>query len=309
MRVLVVGSAVIDIVCKFEDDLKIKKDELTLKLGSKYNLDLIEFSVGGSALNVACNLANLDNEVSLVSRIGKDLYGNYILDFLKKHKVKSYLVYDKENTGFSVILMKDGEKIALVSKGASENLEVKDIKEEYVKNSDVIIATSCGKNSFQIYKRLFELSKKYNKFFVFNPSISVIRRERNLLKIFKDAELIILNDEEAKEITKKKSLNLAAKVLLKHFKRVIITLGKKGAIYFDEKNKIFQKAYKVKVVSTIGAGDSFTSAFVHYYFKTRNIAEALKFANAYAAINVMNFGSVVEAKEHEVLEFMRKFKQ
>ncbi|MEM5829940.1 MAG: carbohydrate kinase family protein [Candidatus Aenigmatarchaeota archaeon] len=309
MRALVVGSALIDIVCKFEDNVKVSKGKLILNLGSKYNLELIEFSVGGSALNVACTLSNLGNEVYLVSRVGKDLYANYILDFLKKHNVKSYISYDKESTGFSVILMKDGEKIVLASKGASENLEANDIKEEFVKNSDVIIATSCGKNSYEIYKKLFELSKKYNKFFVFNPSISVIRKEKRLLNIFKNAELIILNDEEAKEITNSKNINKAAKVLLKHFKRVIITLGKKGSVYYDLNSRIKQKAFNVKVVSTLGAGDSFTAGFVHYYFRFRNVEQALKFASAVAALNVMSFGSVVEAKEYEVLEFMRKFKQ
>ncbi|MFH7904041.1 MAG: carbohydrate kinase family protein, partial [Candidatus Aenigmatarchaeota archaeon] len=248
MKALVIGSALIDIVCKFEDNVKVSKDKLILNLGSKYNLDLIEFSVGGSALNVACTLSNLGNEVFLISRVGKDLYANYIFDFLKKHNVKYYIPYDKESTGFSVILMKNGEKVVLASKGASENLDVKDIKEEFIKKSDVIIATSCGKNSYEIYKKLFELSKKYNKFFVFNPSISVIRREKRLLNIFKEAELIILNDEEAKELTKTNSIDRAAKVLLKHFRRVIITLGKKGSVYYDFNSKIKQKAFKVRVV-------------------------------------------------------------
>ncbi|MFH7903763.1 MAG: PfkB family carbohydrate kinase, partial [Candidatus Aenigmatarchaeota archaeon] len=60
-----------------------------------------------------------------------------------------------------------------------------------------------------------------------------------------------------------------------------------------------------RVVSTLGAGDSFTAGFVHYYFKVRDVKEALRFASAVAAINVMNFGSVVEAKEYEVLEFIK----
>lgn len=308
MRALVVGSSLIDIVCRFEDKIITKKNNLILNLGSKYNLDLIEFSVGGSALNIACDLANLNNEVSLISRIGKDIYGNYILETLKKYKVNPLIKIDKESTGFSVILLKNGEKIVLSSKGASENLEENDINEETIKKNDIIITTSCGKNSKKIYKKIFKLSKKYNKFFVFNPSISIIRKERNLLEIFSDGEIIILNEEEVKELTKKRNINKAARKLLKHFRRVIITLGKKGSIYFDYNNKIYQKAYKIKVVSTIGAGDSFTAGFVHYYFKTRNIIDSLKFASAYAAINVSNFGSIVEAKEFEVLDFIKKFK-
>lgn len=309
MKVLVVGSALIDIVCKIEDKIDLKSKKLIFNLGSKYNLSLIEFSAGGSALNVACDLSILGEKTFLVSRVGRDLYGNYILETLKKHGVTSLLKIDKKNsTGFSVILIKDGEKVVFSSKGASEELSEKDIKEENIKNSDVIIATSCGKKSRKIYKNLFSLSKKYNKFFVFNPSISIIRKEKKLLKIFKDAELIILNKEEALEITNKKSLIESAKKMLRHFKRVIITLGNDGCIYFDERTKIYKKAYKVKVVSTIGAGDSFTAGFVHYFFKTRNIEDSLDFASAYAAINVSNFGSIVNAKESQVLDFMRKYK-
>lgn len=310
MKALVIGSSIIDIVCKFGDRINNKNQNLILKLGSKYNLELIEFSVGGSALNVACDLSNLGNKVSLISRIGNDVYGDKIRETLERYKVKPLLKVDRENTGFSVILLKDGEKIVLISKGSSDNISEKDIEERYIVENDVIIVTSCGKNSRRIYEKVFNLCRKYRKIFVFNPSISVIRKERRLLDIFKSdrAELIILNDEEAKSITKKENLNQAAKKLLKHFKRVIVTLGEKGSIYYDDENKIYQKAYRVKVVSTIGAGDSFTAGFVHYFFKTRDIKASLNFASAYAAINVSSFGSIVEAKEKDVLNFMKNFK-
>lgn len=308
MRVLVVGSSLIDIVCRFEEKIKTRNKNLFLKLGSKYNLGLIEFSVGGSALNVACNLSNLGNISTLISRIGSDIYGNQILETLKKYRVNPLIKIDKSNTGFSIILLNNGEKIVLASKGASENLDEKDINEKSVMENDLVIATSCGKNSKRIYERLFKLCKKYNKIFVFNPSISIIKREKNLLKIFDLAELIILNEEEARALTKKNSINEASKYLLKYFKRVIITLGSKGSIYLDKTQKIYQKAYKVRVISTIGAGDSFTSGFIHYYYKYRDIKSALKFASVYAAINVSSFGSIVELKESEILNYFKLFK-
>jgi sugar/nucleoside kinase (ribokinase family) len=304
MKILVIGSAVIDIIANIEENVQ-EKNFLKLFIGSKYNLNIFRFDVGGSALNVAITLSRLGNNSYLFSKVGKDQFSKKILNFLKKENVNTrYVIRENVPTDSSIVLMKGGERTILVSHSASKTFSLKDIKESILKKFDFIISTSIFSNEAkEIYEKISEICEKNKINFVFNPSITVLRKF-DLREI--RGNFIILNDEEAKVLTKEKDINVAGKKLLKNFEIAIITLGKDGSILFKDNMKIYQNAFKVNIVSTLGAGDSFTAGFIHWYGKTKNLKESLKFASAVAAINLLDHSPIPNINsEKDVLNFLK----
>jgi ribokinase len=306
MKVLVIGSAVIDIVANIEENVQ-EKNFLKFLIGSKYNLNVFRFEIGGSAVNVASTLSRLGCSSYVLSKVGNDQFSKKILNFLKKENVKTkYIKKEKTLTDFSIVLMQRGERTILVSHTASKKFSKNDIKEKILKNFDFVISTSIFSNEAkEIYMKISEVCEKNKINFVFNPSITVLRKF-DLENVF--GKIIILNEEEAKCLTKEKSIKNAGKKLLKNFEIVIITLGEKGSILFKDNLKIFQKAFKVNLVSTLGAGDSFTAGFVYWYGKTRKLDESLKFATSTAAINLLDTSPIPNIKsEKDVLDFLNYY--
>ena len=306
MKALVIGSAVIDVIANIDEKVQ-EKNFLKLFIGSKYNLNIFRFDIGGSALNVAVTLSRLKNNSYLFSKVGKDQFSKKILSFLKKENVNTkYVIRENVPTDCSIVLMQGGERTILVSHSASKTFSLKDIKERIFKNFDFIISTSIFSNEAkEIYEKISEICEKNKINFVFNPSITIIRKF-DLREI--RGNFIILNDEEAKTLTKEKDINVAGKKLLNNFETVIITLGKDGSILFKDNLKIYQEAIKVNIVSTLGAGDSFTAGFVHWYSKTKNLKESLAFATATATINLLDPSPIPNIKsERDVLNFLNKY--
>ena len=306
MKILVIGSAVVDVIANIEENVQ-EKNFLKLFIGSKYNLNIFRFDVGGSALNVAITLSRLGNNSYLFSKVGKDQFSKKILNFLRKENVNTrYVIRENVPTDCSIVLMKGGERTILVSHSASKTFSLKDIKESILKKFDFIISTSIFSNEAkEIYEKISEICEKNKINFVFNPSITVLRKF-DLREI--GGNFIILNDEEAKVLTREKDINVAGKKLLKNFEIAIITLGKDGSILFKDNMKIYQNAFKVNIVSTLGAGDSFTAGFIHWYGKTRNLKESLRFASAVAAINLLDHSPIPNINsEKDVLNFLKYY--
>jgi len=305
MKVLTIGSAVIDIIASIEENVQ-EKNFLKFILGSKYNINVFNFEVGGSALNVSVTLSRLGNDSYLFTKLGNDNFSRKIINFLKKENVKTYIKKEKTLTDFSIVLMQSGERTILVSHSASKNFSEKDINEKIFKKIDFVIATSIFSNKAkEIYRKISEICEKNKVNFVFNPSITVLRKF-DLSEVF--GKIVILNDEEAKILTKEKDIIKAGKKLLKNFEIAIITLGKDGSILFKDNMKIYQSAFKVNIVSTLGAGDSFTAGFIHWYGKTKNLKESLKFASAVASINLLDYSPIPEINsERDVLNFLKYY--
>ncbi len=101
-----------------------------------------------------------------------------------------------------------------------------------------------------------------------------------------------MNEEEAEMLTKKKlPKSLEA---IKDFgpDTVIVTRGSKGCLAIHGNKLYEQKAYRVKVVDTTGAGDAFTAAFIYSLLRKDAMTFALKFASVCASLNVKSFGAV-----------------
>ena len=128
--VLVVGGIIIDLIARSEK-FKVVDGNICFPFDSKITLDELKEDIGGSAHNVAANLAELGTETYILGSVGKGDYGEEALKNLRVHGVNTKYVTLKEgSTGMSWFFFYNGEKTILTSRGANEFLGEKDLNTE-----------------------------------------------------------------------------------------------------------------------------------------------------------------------------------
>jgi sugar/nucleoside kinase (ribokinase family) len=310
--VLVVGGIIIDLIAMSEK-FKLIDGNICFPFDSKITLTELRKDIGGSAHNVAANLAELGTGTYILGSVGKGDYGEEALKNLRVHGVNTKYVTVKEgSTGISLVFLFNGEKTVLTSRGANELLGEKDLNPEVFEKIDALILTSLiSPDNIDLMKNVIKEAKRRNVSIVMNPSMSMVTHRSDELKYaMKNSDVIIMNGKESCMITGKGDVESAIEELKMYgAETVIITQDIKGSLV-AENGKIFRMpSYKVKVVDTTGGGDSYTAGFVHAKFRGYSTEEAVKFAGAVAALNIITPGASTDLPtEKEVIKFMETAK-
>ena len=277
-----IGAANLDIYGKSLIDLKPKYDH-----PSK-----ITTSVGGVTRNVLCNLSLLKIQTKLLATIGEDMFGKIILeDCIKNHiDINNVLKIKNESTGVFMQIFdnKNDMHMALCDMSINKNITVDYLtkNENLLKKAKIIffdpslpeesikyLITNFGE---KIY--LDPLSDEYAlKIKPFINKIYAIKPNKTELEILSD---IKINNEE--------DLNKACEILInKGIKKLYVTLGEKGALFFSKENKIRKKFKPVeKMVNASGAGDSFFATVIFGNIKNLTEEQSLELAMAAGILTV-----------------------
>ena len=307
--VLVVGGIIIDLIARSEK-FKVNDGNICFPFDSKITLQELSEDIGGSAHNVAANLANLGTDTYILGSIGKGDYGEEALKNLRIYGVSTKYVTLKEgSTGISLVFLVDGEKTVLTSRGANEFLGEEDLNPEVLDKIDTLILTSLvSTDNITLMKNLIKEAKRRDISMVMNPSMSMVTHRPDELKYaMKNSEVIIMNGKEACLITGEEDVESAIKELKDYgAETVIITQDVKGSLVAENSRVFRVPSYEVKVVDTTGGGDSYTAGFVHAKSEGYSTEEAVKFAGAVAALNIITPGASTDLPtETEVIEFMK----
>lgn len=306
--VLVVGGIIIDLIARSEK-FKVIDGNICFPFDSKITLKELKEDIGGSAHNVAANLAKLGTTTYILGSVGKGDYGEEALKNLRVHGVNiKYVTLKDVSTGISLVFLVNGEKTVLTSRGANELLGKKDLNPEIFEKIDTVILTSLvSSDNSDLMKKIVTEAKKRNISIVTNPSMSMItHRPEELKYAMKNSKVIIMNGKESCLITGKEDVESAVKELKKYgAETVIATQDVKGSLV-AENSEIFRiPSYKVKVVDTTGGGDSYTAGFVHAKYSGYSTEDAVKFAAAVAALNIITPGASTDLPtEEDVIKFM-----
>lgn len=259
MKTLVLGAAIVDIIMKIPRLPKSGEDILCTER---------KLTVGGCAYNVANILRGFNVKHDLFVPVGSGIYADIIRRKLNEDGYE-ILINDLEiDNGYCLCLVEDdGERSFITVNG----IEVKH-KKEWFDNlnmnqyENIYLAgyQLCGDNSDIIVDWLLKQSDK-NIFFAPGSVINNISKN-TLEKIFSINPILHLNEKEALEFTKKNNINDSILKLYELTKSVVfITVGERGVIFYDGKNITHIEGEKVKVVDTIGAGDSHIGAIISAY--------------------------------------------
>ena len=293
-----IGAANLDIYGKSLIDLKPKYDH-----PSK-----ITTSVGGVTRNVLCNLSLLKIKTKLLATIGEDMFGKIILEDCIKNNIdiNNVLKIKNESTGVFMQIFdnKNDMHMALCDMSINKNI-TKDYlikNENLLKNAKIIffdpslpdesIKYLIDNFGQKIY--LDPLSDEYaRKIKPYINKIFAIKPNKTELEIL--SEIKINNEDD---------LNKACEILInKGIKKLYVTLGDKGALFFSKEKKIRKKFKPVeKMVNASGAGDSFFATIIFGNIKNLKEEESLELAMAAGILTVKSSETISPDLSLENLE-------
>ena len=293
--VITIGSATRDVFAR-SGDIKIKKGKefatgkgACFALGSKLNLEEVNFSVGGGAINTAVTFANQGFYVAPIAQVGLDPEGEHILKKADKYRIHcDFIATDKKYlTSFSFILsLADGSRTVFRYKGASWHLKTSQIRwNEF--NAQWLYVNHMAGDSHKVLPKILKEAKKNGMQIAWNPGTTQLEKKKELQKLLGYADLFIVNQGEAAMVTgipyqKEKEIFKKLNNLMHGV--VIMTKGPRGVTVSDGKTMWFSGVLPLrKVVDRTGAGDAFGSGFVAALMKKPgDIENAIQFASANA---------------------------
>ena len=299
-RIVSLGSALQDIYLIDRDDFGSiefgnKSMFKSLEIGSKYDIDKLDFFIGGGGTNSAVTFARSGHEAIYFGNIAHDPAGEAILKKLDEEGIDtSYISYPRRGkTGCSIILLdsKSGERTVLTFRGASskfDNLKPSDL--DYVSPDWLYVTTLRG--DMGTILAFFEKAHDLGTKIMFNPGVLELENKRQLLGLLGDVDVLLLNKHEAASLVGGNLLEELLSKLKNYVKTVIITDGSMGGIATNgEKTYRFGIYEDVKIVDTTGAGDAFGSGFLAALLNGSSFKQSLVFASANSTSVVQHRGA------------------
>lgn len=279
---------------------------ICLRHGDKISISDINFSLGGSACNVAAGLDKLGYKTAIVSYLGADDHSAEIkkklncagieTKFIKiiKHIKPNYstiIVYKEERTVLLYRGLKDYSKLKLPKKIPAQWVYLGPVAEDFSDNYSTLISQAAQKGL---------------KIAVNPGHRQIMKRREDLKKLLRVTKILILNKKEALDLTQLTPLSSEKKLLtaLNNYgpEIVAITDGKNGAFAANREKYYGSEVIKVKTVDPTGAGDAFSTGFLGSYIKNHNIIKSIKWgiisggyvAQAYGAQTMLQTQDEIE---------------
>lgn len=295
-RIASIGAALQDVYLVDHDDFGTNSRGFfnQLELGTKVDIDKIQFSTGGGATNAATTFARNGHESIFIGCIADDPAGTAIVNSLDDEGIdSSYITYtDRAQTGYSVLLLApSGERTILTCRGASAKFDLLNPDDLETINPDWIYVTTFRGN-MDMLDQFFTKAKALGSKIMFNPGNLELEHRRKLLGLLSDVDVLLLNKTEAKKIVEGTSLAELVGRLRNYVPAVIITDGNQGAIATDQNETYRIGIYEdIRVKDSTGAGDAFGSGFLAAYANGKTFKDSLVFASANSTSVVQKIGS------------------
>lgn len=251
---------------------------------------------GGKGANQAVAVKRLGGEVTFVTKIGRDLFGQQLRTHYSDEQLDlSYLLTDENNpTGVAMITVEEnGENRIVVVSGANATLEVAELTfmEQLVSQCDYVLLQL--EIPLSVVGYVIRLARQLGKRVVLNPAPAVLIPDEWLDGLF----LITPNETETEKLTgvsvtdEWSARQSAACFFAKGVKHVVITMGSRGALVASPDSAVLVLAHKVRAVDTTAAGDVFNGALVTWLSEGHSLSDATRFACAASAITVTRNGA------------------
>ena len=306
MKVLGIGNAIVDVICKVEDNflsgnslakgtMKLVDEAAFKKLLS--TLIIEETIAGGSVANSIVGLSQLGNQVSFIGKVNNDELGDKYEKSLTIEKVK-YCYKKKEElipTGTCLILITpDSERTMCTFLGIAGKVSDKDIDENAVKNSELVFLEGYlwdegdPKSAFDKAMRLSNKTAMS-----LSDQFCVERHKKSFLDLVKNKlDIIFTNEQEVLSLIDTKNFNEVVSFGKKLGKLIVITRGEKGSIAIHN-NEVVECNIKkgLKIVDLTGAGDLFAAGFLHGYVNNLSMKQSLEKGTDMSSKVIQIFGA------------------
>ena len=292
MKILGIGNAIVDVICKVEDNFLIKNGltKSTMKLifdESEFKKLLsslrIEKTVsGGSVANSIVGLSQLGDKVGFIGKVCDDDLGNKYETGLKKEKVEYFYSKKKEQlpTGTCLILITpDSERTMCTFLGTAGKINESDVDTSAVKNSEIIFLEGYLWDEGDPKKAFDKAINNANKVAMsLSDQFCVDRHKPHFLELVKSKlDITFANEQEITSLIDAKNFADVITFAKQINKLIVITRGENGATAIHG-NDVFEcdVMKNLKIVDLTGAGDLFAAGFLHGHVNNMSLKESLE---------------------------------
>lgn len=277
--------------------------------------------IGGAPLNVALHLGNLNVNPSIISRIGSDDLGQELLKIIENRGLDTKLVQVGKSHLTGIVKANTDKledvKYKIVYPVSWDYIELSDNATEEVKNADIFIFGSLAARNQKSKETLFSLLN-FSKFNILDLNLREPYYNIELVEyLLTCANFLKVNEDELEVLCNWFNIESKVKMVQSELIRakynldfVCVTMGKNGALLNIEGEIVSVSGYPVKVVDTIGSGDSFLASLVYkLLINGESPKNALDFACAYGAMVATKSGATPVISENEINSFCENAKK
>jgi ribokinase len=298
-KIVVVGSTNVDLIIKGD---KIPRQGETVLGGTFFK------AAGGKGANQAVAASRAGGDVTFISCVGNEYGEESIEGFCSDGINVGHIKKDPDvATGIALIMVdKNGENSISVASGANLSLTVSDIHkaQHIIKDADVLLMQL--EIPIEVVRKAAKIASVAGVKTILNPAPAQPLSD----ELLKCVTILTPNESETELLTgmqvknETDAMKAASRILAKGVEVTIITIGAKGALLATKDETKIISAHKVKAKDTTAAGDVFNGALALAIAENKSLDEAIRFANAAAAVSVTRLGAQPSAPKREEIEDM-----
>ena len=291
MKILGIGNAIVDVICKIDEDF-ISQNDLTkgtMKLifedeefkSMLSNLNIEKTISGGSVANSIVGLSQLGNKVGFIGKVSDDELGSKYEYGLKSENVEYFYSKKKEElpTGTCLILVTpDSERTMCTYLGTAGKINENDVNSDVVKQSEIIFLEGYLWDEGEPKKAFEKAINSANKVAMsLSDQFCVDRHKPHFLDLVKNKlDIIFANEQEMMSLIDAKDFKDVIDFGKNLKKLVVITRGEKGAISINGEEIVENGVEKnLNIKDLTGAGDLFAAGFLHGILNNLSTTESL----------------------------------
>ncbi len=292
MKILGIGNAIVDVICKVDDNFIVKNGltKSTMKLifdENEFkklltNLKIEKTVSGGSVANSIVGISQLGNKVGFIGKVSDDDLGSNYEEGLKKENVEYIYSKKKEElpTGTCLILVTpDSERTMCTFLGTAGKINENDVSSEAIQKSEIIFLEGYLWDEGEP-KKAFDkaINGANNVAMSLSDQFCVDRHKPHFLDLVKNKlDITFANEQEITSLIDAKNFQEIIDFSKQLNKLIVLTRGEKGAIAIKGDVVVECGIQKnLKIVDLTGAGDLFAAGFLHGYVNNSSIKESLE---------------------------------
>ncbi len=291
MKILGIGNAIVDVLCKVDDEFLIKNSltKSTMKLIDREEfmnllsgLSIEDTISGGSIANSIVGLSQLGNNVGFIGKINNDDLGQKYEDGLQRENVN--FLYSKKNeplaTGTCLILITpDSERTMCTFLGIAGKVSDKDVNSDFIRGAEITFLEGYLWDEGEPKKAFDKAIKNSNKVAMSLSDLFCVERHKaQFLDLVKNKlDIVFANEQEMLSLINTKRFDDVINFSKELNKNIVITRGEKGAIAVKS-GEIFEcKAEEnLSITDLTGAGDLFAAGYLHGIINNMSSKESLQ---------------------------------
>ncbi len=267
------------------------------RMGETLHGTRFHMGFGGKGANQAVMAAKLGGEVAIVTKLGRDIFGENTLKNFQAWGIDTRFVFftDQAFSGVAPIAVDpEGHNAIIIVTGANDLLTLEEIEAARPALTDAQVVVCQLEIPLEITLAALRIARQAGVTTIFNPAPA---RPEIPEELYQLSDIFCPNESETElltglPVTTLEEAERAARALMERGAgAVILTLGERGSLLVNERGTTYVSATSVRAIDTTGAGDAFIGSLAYFMAAGKSLSEAMRRANYIAAISVQASGT------------------